>query len=110
MSLNHTLGFGYWKMHTGCQPLDGKIDDRYWLEENSNYPPGEGNVSLMVGKSHTSVRCIGGVDSFAFSPTWTASINTPLDEETDSDSTNIFSGDRAAAIETLWERRFEAYC
>lgn len=101
----------------------------YWIEENSNYPEGEGNLFLHVGRNRLTSRvmtpfaewvsvtpqmmwdydCIGGVDRRHLPLGWEASINTFYDEATDSDCKVVYTGDsRKEAIEALWNRRNEA--
>lgn len=93
--------------------IQGCIDDKYWIEENTNFPEGQGNLFLMTAATEGSrslAQCIGGLDRVHGSQNqWEASINIPYDEETDSDSVVVFTGDRTQAIQALWQNRHNAY-
>jgi hypothetical protein len=102
--------FGMWKLHT--QPRVLKESGEYMLEDNTNYPEGEGNIFLMkaiysIDRDLPNVRCVGGIEQKS-DKSWEASINMPYDEETDSDSRLVYIGDRDTAIEKLWEEKYSA--
>lgn len=87
-------------------------DNVFFLEENCNNPPGTGNVFLNKRVQHNPHKwdCIGGVDAVEASrKTWSASINKLYDEETDTDSETIFTGERVDAISALWSNRHQAF-
>lgn len=80
-----------------------------WVEENSNYEPGTGNLFLMAsvyeaGKGYFDI-CIGGADRSSLgSGKWEVTVTKLYDEETDSDAMLIGTYDtqdeaKAALIE-----------
>ena len=102
----------------------------YWIEENVNYPEGEGNLFLHVGRNRMTSRvltpfaewvsvtpqmmwsseCLGEVERRYVPPGWVATISTFYDEETGSDCTTVLvsGASREEAIEALWSHRYEA--
>ena len=94
-----------WKMNGGCRVIPGCVDCEYWIEENTNYSEGKGNLFLVKGVKDR-VSCGGGVDKAGpRSSEWIASIATFYDEETDRDCTEIYRGSREEAIKALWANR-----
>ena len=83
----------------------------YAIEENENYPKGEGNLFLMT--SYHAVRgvteyCIGGAD-IQPNGEWDVTISSDYDEETDSDAAFVGSfGTQQDAWKALWDSRFQA--
>lgn len=91
-----------------------KKEGKYWIEENLNYPEGEGNLflsrELTYKERQTSLaawKTLGGADKRGGK--WIADITWIYDEETDSDALVVYEGEsREEAIEALWNARFNA--
>lgn len=84
-----------------------KEEDPFYLEENANYPPDEGNVLLFKSTYGLKPGCIGSVDQHG--QNWVATINWFYDQETDSDALCVYQGaSRADAILSLWDARDNA--
>lgn len=91
-------------------------DGDYYIERNTNYPPGKGN-GFLLRRCATSVatpggyECVGGYDHQVSTGKWHADINAPLDEENDSDVTSVGAYNTPdEAIDALWRHRHGALC
>jgi hypothetical protein len=90
-------------------------DGEYYVEHNPNCEPDRGNGFLMR-RCEVSTTAPGGeecVGSYVLwaDGKWHADVNTPYDEDTDSDCRSVGMFDnRLDAIGTLWQKRHEAYC
>jgi hypothetical protein len=81
-------------------------DTRFFLEENVNYPKGQGNLFLVaIGDfPFTGCRCIGGVDKT--SEGWEVIVSKPYDETNDSDAQIVgYYETQIEAARALWRLR-----
>jgi hypothetical protein len=88
-------------------------DGVFFVEHNVNYAPESGNGFLHCRCPLSSLpggsECVGSYVLMADGK-WHADVNTPLDEDTDSDCRSLGAfDDRLDAIGTLWRHRHEAY-
>lgn len=109
--------FDYYKMNQDIRVLFHDLGYNYWIDENTNYPAGQGNCFLCKAIHPTKWDCIGGVDGrdaifdgdvIVGYRKWTASVHHEWDEETDSDCEVVYEGEsRDEALKALWENRLK---
>lgn len=86
-------------------------EGRYRISHNPNYQENSGNGFLEFLRSgQSSYSAVGVYEQHYRTKKWEVSINTPYDQETDTDSILINTFDtKEEAVTALWEIRHIAY-